>query len=95
MAETKEGERVRPFSCGSQYADWADKNCNCCVKGVDWDAPVPDSRCDIERALSLANIRDGTVGADTARRMALPVLAAGEAPPYGWRCGEWEERHDG
>lgn len=83
----KEGERVRPFSCGTQYADWQESNCERCAKGVDWDAPFPDSKCDLERALSRASVGDGTISADVARRIALPLAAPG---PYVWPCGELE-----
>ncbi len=91
----KEGDRVRPFSCGSQYADWVAANCEECAKASEWYRDgKPAFTCDLEAALSHASIGDGTVDADTARRIALPVREVGRPGPYCWRCGEWQDRDE-
>jgi len=67
--------RVRPFSNGTEYNMWSERNCERCRK-VNWEAiDGPTSQCEIILALEAANWDDGTVSADIARRM-------------GWD-GEW------
>lgn len=43
-------ERVRPFSCGSEFADWRDSNCAQCVA---------ETACPLAHAIDLAYVGDG------------------------------------
>lgn len=69
---------VRPFYCGSQFADWIDKNCENCKKS---------QRCDIQDALDEAYMGDGTVTAEIAKRMNYENKVPGY---YSWPCNEVE-----
>ena len=75
-------DRVRPFSCGSEYADWQWRNCDRCAKR--YDDKVLRFRCDLEEALGSGYIGDGTVGVEFVDRIGRSGfdLAA--------RCREWE-----
>ena len=83
---------IIPFSCGTQYADWEERNCCHCVKGV--FEPEADGiwrpKCDIQEELSRAAFRDGGVPKGIARRMGYVV----NNPPatanfsYSWDCME-------
>jgi len=72
-------ERVRPFYCGTQKADWACRNCFKCAKGYDDDKG--DWQCDLERRIDEAFMGDGTVSSDDANRM-------GVCDKYTWDCPE-------
>ncbi len=78
--------RVRPFYCGTQMGDWTARNCERCVKG--WrHEHGSDIRCDIDGAIAVGYIGDGTVSAEIARRMGYVK----ESPPaYTWDCLERE-----
>ncbi|HMF18954.1 MAG TPA: hypothetical protein VKE98_17230 [Gemmataceae bacterium] len=54
-------DTMQPFYCGTQYMDWQSANCDRCKKGTDWSNMPPAFRCDIEEALSLAAIREGSI----------------------------------
>ena len=70
---------IRPFSDGSQYADWRAMNCAHCAL---YDQDHYTGRCEIDGALGLADVGDGTVPAEIARRM-------GYVPGHlFWRCPE-------
>jgi hypothetical protein len=59
-------DRVRPFWCGSQSADWEDSNCwNGCAK----NGPEAAQECEILEALTEAYFGDGTVSAEIAGKM--------------------------
>ena len=60
-------DRIRPFYCGTQKADWACRNCYQCKKGYDDDKM--EWNCDLELAIDTAFMEDGTVSAETAKRM--------------------------
>jgi len=83
--------RRHPFSCGTQYGDWRDRNCDRCSKGQSYDAET-DSwgpwRCPLERALSEAALGDGTVSRSVARRIGLPWHDG----DYSWDCHAREIR---
>jgi len=71
-------DRVSPFSCGSEFADWHSNNCGECRDGYDYDAE--EFGCRLERALSWACIDDGMIDRDIA--MVI-----------GWRPGDkWMPR---
>lgn len=79
---------VRPFSCGSQYGDWRDRNCFRCVKSYEHMEPKPkDGKgpCEIDNAVGLAYIGSGAVTPDIARRMGYANVGV-----YGWDCPERE-----
>lgn len=82
-------ERVRPFSSGSQFADWSGCNCDRCDKGVHSLGPEAWPTCEIEIALYNAYGDDGSVPADIANRMGH-TEHKGE---YVWPCNEvvWTE----
>ena len=70
--------KVRPFHCGSQYADWEASNCERCTQEVS---------CDIRRTLLWAYFDDGYVPEEIGRRMGYD----GSAPlRYSWPCSEVE-----
>jgi hypothetical protein len=79
-------DKVRPFSSGTQFADWTSRNCDRCSKGA---SPTlePDQwpTCEIEGALVAGYVGDGTITAEIAKRMALEPLA------LTWECGEFED----
>ena len=52
------GERVRPFSKGSEFTGWKAFNCQRCV--LRWEAGQ-GYQCDIEAALDYAYMDDGKV----------------------------------
>ena len=70
---------IRPFSCGTQYIDWENANCCQCKKYSD-DA----SACDLQLALSVACVGDGTIDWETAERIGY------EQGQYCWACSEIE-----
>jgi hypothetical protein len=78
-------DRVRPFHCGTQYADWQESNCRTCRKAAPPDAAdFADVPCRIELALIHAYLGDGDVTAEIADAMGLTANPLA----YGWRCGE-------
>lgn len=95
---------IRPFYCGTQFADWIDRNCSRCAKysfALDpatgkTRAPLdPDRVCQIEMALFCASLGNGAVTAEIAQRMGF-TGARGEdldenGHRYGWRCPELQE----
>jgi hypothetical protein len=83
--ENTMSEQVRPFYCGTQYADWSDACCRRCKKGADIDNPPPRCPCDIEQALLEACFGDGTVSREIADRMGYE-----RADRYCWPCRELE-----
>ncbi len=76
-------DRIRPFYCGSQAADWQESNCNRCTKNTPSELGMPT--CPIQRAVFEAYISDGTVSAEIAVRMGIDDDLA-----YLWQCGEVE-----
>lgn len=77
MAETTTG-RMSPFSCGTQYMDWADKNCGNCKRDV--------TCCPIALALEEACWGDGMISHEIAERVGA-IRWRGH---YCWPCGELE-----
>ena len=65
------GERIRPFSCGSEYVDWKCRNCNRCVK--EW-TEEHQWLCAIECAIDYAYMDDGTVTAEIGSRLKFDGL---------------------
>lgn len=86
MAEDNE---VRPFSCGSQYGDWRDRNCWRCVKSYEKTEPRPNDGmgpCEMDNALGLAYLGTGRVSKEIAKRIGYKH----EDSFYGWDCPERE-----
>lgn len=87
MENTEQAARVRPFYCGTQAIDWQTSNCeNCHMRGF-YRKPQEQRdfewRCEIQHALDLACLGDGTVSAEIGRRMGHTDPLA-----HGWKCTE-------
>jgi hypothetical protein len=71
-----------PFYCGSQRLDWKCYNCDFCTKRYSerhaW-------RCDLEKLIDEAYMGDGSMCAETAKRMGEPA----DCTVYNWRCPEF------
>ena len=78
--------KIRPFSCGTQSADWESSNCDRCKKGAHRrpDATWPD--CEIQSAIYYACFDDGTVTVEIAQRMNHHIGGGN----YVWCCGEYD-----
>lgn len=87
MMATTKIEKATPFSCGSQFADWKECNCERCKKYTEMITKPP--KCDIDFALSVAYIDDGTIPAEIAQRMGY----FDNRGKYVWMCPEvdWTE----
>lgn len=79
-------KKHRPFSTGSQYADWSSRNCGSCKKG--YVSVRNEFRCDWERELCVALVGDGQVTEEVA--CAIGYLDNKEC--YIWECPEWARR---
>ena len=80
-------KRIRPFSNGSQFGDWATANCDRCKKGgVNNEFEL---KCELEQALTVAYFGDGMISASQGARIGLPQIY-GELAPYCWMCTEVE-----
>lgn len=77
-------ERIRPFSSGSQYGDWKSSNCARCKK-FDPNCARPEA-CEIDYAVGVAYLDDGTVSVEIARRMGY----CENHGKYLWMCPEVE-----
>lgn len=76
-------ERHTPFYCGTQRMDWKCHNCDLCTKG--YDDKATQWRCDLEKKIDEAYMDDGSVDAETAKRMGEPE----DCRVYNWRCTEF------
>ena len=82
-------KRIRPFYCGTQYLDWEASNCERCKKGSEPEGDLP-LKCEIQEALTVAYLDDGTVSSRIAERMGITK----ETDMSGvWCCSEvdWTE----
>ena len=75
----------RPFSTGTQYLDWTDRNCERCTK---YDPIEFQGNCEIDGALGLALIGHGEVSDEIATRMGYDD----NANYFTWDCPERELR---
>lgn len=78
-------ERVRPFSSGSQFGDWTERNCERCKKSSE-----DGSKCDLELALCMAYFGDGTISREEAGRIGCDKSKR----LYTWDCTERELNED-
>lgn len=74
---------MRPFHCGTQFADWEEANCFRCKKGTLNDPSVWPT-CPIQVALIEAYLSDGCIADAIADRMTRSEGC------YNWPCGEVE-----
>lgn len=65
--------------------DWKCYNCDFCTKR--YDESVRAWRCDLEKKIDEAYMDDGSVSAETAKRMGEPE----DCRVYNWRCPEFVE----
>jgi hypothetical protein len=70
-----------PFSTGSQFADWLDRNCERCVK---YEPEGAAGACSIDAALLTAQITDGSVPDEIAERLGYEP----DKNYYTWYCPE-------
>lgn len=83
---TENATGIFPFHCGSQYADWIEKNCAYCKRAWPMDdhgEPIGEATCDLEVAVAetyagvgLTEVQAKRMGYDEAERH------------YCWPCGE-------
>ena len=73
--------KIRPFCCGTQYADWLDRNCFQCAKGFDYEKS--EYRCELQKALDEACAGDGTITEDIAVEIGY------QKGLYTWQCKQF------
>lgn len=84
-------KRIRPFSQGTQYLDWNCANCCTCARYNVKDGEVVEPVCELEEALSLACVLDGTIEPEIAVRLGVPSNTWSH-----WTCKEHQPiREDG
>lgn len=74
---------MKPFYCGTQFADWHEHNCVTCAKGSEDEAPPePETMpCDIERELFLSGLLgDGTIS-DACSQLQAKMKEATHVDP--------------
>ena len=76
-------DKKYPFSCGSQYASWCERNCHVCTKFNEHNS---NESCEIDQALLLAEFGDGSVTDEIYTRMNA------QAEAYTWDCPEREPK---
>jgi hypothetical protein len=65
--------RTQPFSNGTEFMIWRERNCDRCKKDMEIIAGEYISHCDIEDALSFASVTDGMISNEIAERMGNPM----------------------
>lgn len=75
------GDDEQPFSNGTSYQLWSERNCERCAKGHDGK----QHHCDLQAALDLSAIGEPFPAAMLARIGGAAERAQGRA----WRCGEF------
>lgn len=75
-------ERVRPFSCGTQFMDWNSRNCRGCIKYDERDASR--QKCEIDWAFGTAFLGDGTISEEIAERSGHNA----NQDAFVWDCPE-------
>lgn len=84
------GDKIYPFSNGSQYADWLQRNCDKCAL---YSEEKPE--CDIDIAFLHAQVNGGSIPEEIAKRCGYTEAhkdfhadPRNNAPPYTWDCPE-------
>lgn len=72
-------DRVRPFHCGSQFAEWEAANCSNCKLST---AGFKRYRCKLQKAIDKAYWDDGTV----SKEVADAIGATKYDGYYIWEC---------
>lgn len=81
--------KIRPFSCGSQFIDWQVRNCKNCKKFIETPASADEIQCEIDLALFMSSWDDGTISQEIADRMGY-----NNKEDYSWDCPELEKREN-
>ena len=68
---------VRPFSNGSQFSDWVERNCHDGCLYYNHDDPA----CELDIALGLAYLGEGNIPPDIAERLGCNDTALGYPKP--------------
>ncbi len=76
-------EPIRPFSNGTEFQSWKATNCERCRLGYDREHPM-GWQCQIEAAIDLASIKDGTIAPSIAKRMGYDS----DTFELAWACPE-------
>lgn len=77
-------KKYKPFSTGTQYADWTSRNCDTCKKG--FNEKKSEYRCDYEFKLALAYVGNGYV----SKEIAHVIGYLDNKNCYIWECPEWQ-----
>lgn len=77
-------EPIHPFFCGSQYLDWAERNCFRCSLHPGHEEPSDPEMCEIDDAILSAQCGDGSVPESIAHRMGY----IGNENQLTWDCPE-------
>ncbi len=63
---------MEPFSNGTEFGFWYERNCQRCANFVHWEDPLySDKHCDIEEAIALASVTDGEIDEAIAARAGV------------------------
>lgn len=62
-------DQFSPFSNGSEYRYWKERNCERCTK--DYDSKTGKSHCPLEEAIAQAAAGDGTIPRAIADRIGV------------------------
>lgn len=74
----------RAFSCGTDFVDWQESNCDNC-KNQDFDNP--DKTCSIEREINIAYWDDGMVDTEKLKKAGWTEACR---PPA--KCNDKEQK---
>ncbi len=89
MSDAAIAERVRIWSNGTEHGAWESYNCDRCAK-MHLDPKGQDKwECDLVEAQLDAQFGDGTLDAETARRLGYSPATA---RLWVWSCAEFEPR---
>ena len=77
---SENSQRYHPFSNGTQFLDWEDRNC--CRCALYHDGPIDEAPCELDRALGDAQMDDGTVSREVADGLGF----LDNRDRYTWPC---------
>lgn len=79
-------KKYKPFATTRYSMDWMAKNCSTCRKGF---VKIPAKfRCDWEREICTASLRDGQVDEETAKAIGFLDSEGCDL----WECPGWARR---